>query len=53
MFRVATGSVTKLGDEFVGPNAHVVAVDAATHRIYFPLKNLNGHTALRIFEAKP
>jgi YVTN family beta-propeller protein len=51
VFRVATGSVKKLGDEFIGPNAHVVAVDPATHRVYFPLKNLNGHTAMRIFEA--
>jgi YVTN family beta-propeller protein len=51
VFLVATGSVTKLGDEFIGPNAHVVAVDPATHRVYFPLKNLNGHTAMRIFEA--
>jgi YVTN family beta-propeller protein len=51
VFLVATGSVTKLGDEFIGPNAHVVAVDSATHRVYFPLKNSNGHTAMRIFEA--
>jgi YVTN family beta-propeller protein len=51
VFRVATGSVKKLGDEFIGPNAHVVAVDPATHRVYFPLKNLSGHTAMRIFEA--
>jgi YVTN family beta-propeller protein len=53
MFRIAAGDVSKLGDAVMGPNAHVVAVDAATHRVYFPLKNLNGHTALRIFEATP
>jgi YVTN family beta-propeller protein len=52
VFRVGADVVTKLGDNFVGPNAHVVAVDPATHRVYFPLKNLDGHTALRIFEAK-
>jgi YVTN family beta-propeller protein len=53
VFRIATGTVTKLGDGFIGPNAHVVAVDPMTHRVYFPLKNLDGHTALRIFKAKP
>jgi DNA-binding beta-propeller fold protein YncE len=50
VFRVGTGRVTKLGNQVVGPNAHVVAVDAATHRSYFPLKNLDGHTALRVLE---
>jgi DNA-binding beta-propeller fold protein YncE len=53
VFRISAAPVTKLGDESVGPNAHVVAVDAETHRVYFPLKNLAGHTALRIFDAKP
>jgi YVTN family beta-propeller protein len=48
VFRVGTDVVTKLGDEIVGPNAHVVAVDPTTHRSYFPLKNLDGHTALRV-----
>jgi YVTN family beta-propeller protein len=50
VFRVDTGAVTKLGDQYVGPNAHVVVVDPSTHRSYFPLKNLNGLTALRVFE---
>jgi YVTN family beta-propeller protein len=49
VFRVAAAAVTKIGDIRVGPNAHVVVVDPATHRAYFPLKNLDGHTALRIF----
>jgi YVTN family beta-propeller protein len=50
VFRVGTGGVTKLGDQAVGPNAHVVAVDPTTHRSYFPLKNLDGHTVLRVLE---
>jgi YVTN family beta-propeller protein len=50
VFRVGTGGVTKLGDQVVGPNAHVVAVDPTTHRSYFPLKNLDGRTALRVLE---
>jgi hypothetical protein len=50
IFRVGTGRVTKLGDQVVGPNAHVVAIDPSTHRSYFPLKNLDGHMALRVLE---
>ena len=50
MFRVERSAVSKLGDGHVGPNAHVVAVDPDTHRAYFPLKNLEGRTMLRILE---
>lgn len=52
VFQVAAAAVTKIGDIRVGPNAHVVVVDPATHRAYFPLKNLDGRTALRIFEPR-
>jgi YVTN family beta-propeller protein len=51
ILRVASSGVTKLGEFVAGPNAHVVGVDRTTHRVYFPLKNLDGHTALRVFEA--
>ncbi|CAB3801965.1 YncE family protein [Pararobbsia alpina] len=50
MFLVEDGTVSKLGDGHVGPNAHVVAVDVETHRSYFPLKNLGGRPTLRILE---
>jgi DNA-binding beta-propeller fold protein YncE len=48
MFGINGTTVTKLGAGRVGPNAHVVAVDTATHRSYFPLKNVEGHPVLRI-----
>ncbi|MFX1677379.1 YncE family protein [Paraburkholderia sp. A2WS-5] len=48
MFGVAGSRVTKIGDGRVGPNAHVVNVDAATHRSWFPLKSVDGHPVLRI-----
>ena len=48
MFSVGAGRVSKIGDGHVGPNAHVVAVDAATHWSYFPLKDVDGHPVLRI-----
>ncbi|SDP37099.1 40-residue YVTN family beta-propeller repeat-containing protein [Arthrobacter sp. ok909] len=34
-------------------NAHTVAVDPATHRVYFPLQDVDGHPVLRIMDAKP
>jgi DNA-binding beta-propeller fold protein YncE len=36
-----------LGD-YRAPHAHSVAVDPATHRVYLPLENLNGHPVLRV-----
>lgn len=32
------------------PYAHTVSVDPATHLVYFPLQNINGHPVLRIME---
>lgn len=48
MFGKDGSAVKKLGDGRVGPNAHVVAVDAASHRSYFPLKDVGGRPVLRI-----
>jgi hypothetical protein len=53
VFAVAADrSVTEMGRGFVGPNAHTVAVDPATHRAYFPLENLHGQPVLRIMDAR-
>lgn len=41
-----------LGDVFVGNNAHSVAVDAASHRLYFPLADVKGRMLLRILEPR-
>jgi DNA-binding beta-propeller fold protein YncE len=48
MFSVAGANVTRIGDGRLGPNAHVVNVDPATHRSYFPLKSVDGHPVLRV-----
>ncbi|MGO4492001.1 YncE family protein [Arthrobacter sp. 2YAF22_2] len=32
--------------------AHTVAVDQATHRVYFPLQDIDGHPVLRIMDAR-
>ena len=48
LFHSANGSQSKVADIEVGPNSHTVAVDSRTHKVYFPLKNLNGSPVLRI-----
>jgi DNA-binding beta-propeller fold protein YncE len=53
VFAVAADrTVTELGRGFVGPNAHSVAVDPATHRVYFPLENVGGRPVLRVMDAR-
>jgi DNA-binding beta-propeller fold protein YncE len=41
-----------LGDVFVAEEAHSVAVDPDSHRLYFALANLAGHAALRVLAPK-
>ena len=38
----------KAGEGSFAPNAHSVAVDSRTHRVYFPLQNVGGKPTLRI-----
>jgi len=38
----------KIGEGFFAANAHSVAVDPNTHRVFFPLANVNGKPVLRI-----
>jgi DNA-binding beta-propeller fold protein YncE len=38
----------KVGQGFVAPEAHAVAVDSRTHRLYLPLENVNGRPVLRV-----
>lgn len=47
-FEVRAQGVVKIGDAFIGPNAHVVAIDPPTHEVYFPLKEINQQPVLRI-----
>ncbi len=41
-------NLEKIGEGFFAANAHTVAVDQRTHRVYFPLQNLGGKPILRI-----
>jgi DNA-binding beta-propeller fold protein YncE len=49
---VSGNSVSKSGESFLARNAHVVAVQPATHEIYFPLMNVDGQPVLRIMRAE-
>jgi DNA-binding beta-propeller fold protein YncE len=41
-------NMEKVGEGFFAANAHSVAVDSRTHRVYFPLQNVGGKPILRI-----
>lgn len=53
VFEAGAGEISPAGGMLVGPNAHVVAVDPTSHRIFFPLKNVGGRTVLRIMSPGP
>jgi YVTN family beta-propeller protein len=42
--------LTKTGEWLLAKRAHSVAVDPDTHRVFFPIENLDGRAVLRIME---
>jgi YVTN family beta-propeller protein len=53
MLDATNDGVRKIAEGFLAENAHVVAVDERTHRVYFPLLEPNGTPLLRVMEASP
>ena len=53
LFAVKGRNVRELGRAPLGSNAHVVAVDVATHRAYFPLKDVQGRPVMRVMQPRP
>jgi YVTN family beta-propeller protein len=51
-FDVSADRPAKIGEERVADNAHIVAVDPQTHRVFFPLRNVGGKPLLRVMEPK-
>lgn len=49
VFQQKGQTLTPLG-KIYAPNAHSIAVDPSTHRVYLPLKNVNGHPVMRIMK---
>lgn len=47
LFRAGADGVTRLGEVQVGPNAHAVAADPASHLVYFPLRD-RARSVLRV-----
>ncbi len=41
-----------LGDTFVGPDAHSVAIDPSSHRLYLPLADIDGQSVMRVLAPK-
>jgi DNA-binding beta-propeller fold protein YncE len=50
VYDVADRGFSRVAQAFVHLNAHVVAVDPATHRVYFPLQNVAGRPVMRVME---
>jgi YVTN family beta-propeller protein len=50
IFSEAGRDFRKVGEGFVAPHAHSVAVDSRTHCVYVPLENLDGKPVLRIMQ---
>lgn len=52
IFQVGNDGARKIGQAFLADNAHVVAVDADSHRAFFPLRNVGGKSLLRVMEPR-
>ncbi|MDH6153703.1 MULTISPECIES: YncE family protein [Paraburkholderia] len=52
MFSVRGANIKKIGEGRLGPNAHVVAIDQATHHSFFALKDVGGSPVLRIMSSQ-
>lgn len=50
VFRVRESALEKIGQVYLAPNAHTIAVDAQSHRVYVPLENIDGRPVLRVYE---
>jgi hypothetical protein len=42
----------KIGQSHLAGGAHSVAVDQATHRVFFPLQDVGGHPVLRVMQPR-
>ncbi len=49
VFDTSHNTLKKIGQTYLAPNAHTIAVDSQTHRVYVPLENMDGRPILRVF----
>jgi YVTN family beta-propeller protein len=50
IFDISAPTLRKLGEARLADNAHIVAADPVSHRVYFPLRNQAGQAVLRVME---
>jgi DNA-binding beta-propeller fold protein YncE len=50
VYDVSGRRLRRTAQAFVHLNAHVVAVDSVSHRVYFPLQNVGGRPMMRVME---
>ena len=48
VFKVVRDNIGKTGESFFYSGAHTVSIDQKTHRIFFPLTNVDGKPVLRV-----
>ena len=48
LFKIEDQGLTKLGEGFVGENAHTISVDSDTGLVYLPIRNSNGRPLLKV-----
>jgi DNA-binding beta-propeller fold protein YncE len=48
VYDVRNGGLKRVAQAMLHLNAHVVAVDQSTHRVYFPLQSVNGKPVMRV-----
>jgi hypothetical protein len=46
-------TINKVAEDKLASSVHTVAVDQATHRVFFALENVDGHPVLRVMQAVP
>lgn len=52
IFKVTATGVTKVGEGFVGSNAHSLAIDPVAHEIYLPVKDIEHHSVMRVMKRR-
>ena len=52
VYTIGKNDIKKIYQGFFARNAHTVAVDQVTHRVFFPLQDIDGKPVLRIMEPR-
>jgi len=50
VFQERGGDLVKMGEKFLADEAHTVAVDQRTHRVYFALQDIAGRPVIRVMK---